>query len=80
MYKTAFDFGIVGVRSSPQPTGYGLRADIKALIEISLGFDVLENAEPVAPERSVYCPDCGGKMHYRYSVLPYMLIDYNDGG
>ena len=55
-------------------------SDIKGLIEISLGFEVVENAEVVAPERYVYCPDCGGKMHYRYSVLPYMLIDYNDGG
>lgn len=55
-------------------------SDVKGLIKISLGFNVLVNAEPVAPERYLYCRDCGGKMHYRYSVLPYMLIDYNDGG
>ena len=55
-------------------------ADIKGLIEIHLGFDVVEKSEPVTSEREVCCPDCGGKMHYRYSVLPYMLIDYNDGG
>ncbi len=55
-------------------------SDIKGLIEIRLGFEVVENAEVIALEKYVYCLDCGGKMHYRYSVLPYMLIDYNDGG
>ena len=45
-----------------------------------LGFEVVEKSESIAPGRYVYCPDCGSKMHYRYLVLPYMLIDYKDGG
>jgi len=47
---------------------------IRALIELQRGFEgeILQPTE--ADERTLYCPDCGGKMTYQFSVLPYMMI------
>ncbi len=47
---------------------------IRALIELQSGFEVRtqQPAEPV--ERSLYCPDCGSKLIYQYSILPHMMI------
>ncbi len=48
-------------------------ADVKGLIEISNEFNEEKVVHNPAPDRHIYCPSCGGKLHYRYSVLPYMI-------
>jgi len=46
---------------------------IRALIELQSGFEVeAQSAETV--ERALYCPACGGKLIYQYSILPHMML------
>ncbi len=47
---------------------------IQALIELQRGFEGEIQQPTEAVERTLYRPDCGGKMTYRFSVLPYMMI------
>ncbi len=47
---------------------------IRALIELQSGFEVQTQQRSEAVERMLYCPDCGGKLIYQYSVLPHMMI------
>jgi ssDNA-binding Zn-finger/Zn-ribbon topoisomerase 1 len=55
--------------------------DIKGLVELGLGFEEGEfRAECVAEDYFPRCPTCGGKMKYRYSVLPYMMVPGLGGG
>ena len=60
-------YGFMNANSSVSPDL------IRALIELNSGYEVeTKSAETV--ERTLYCPDCGGKLLYQYSVLPYMMI------
>jgi len=48
--------------------------DIRVAIELSLDFFVECRQVPENQERtSPYCPHCGGKLEYRYSIWPYEL-------
>ena len=48
--------------------------DIRAAIELSLDFFVECRQVPKNQEKaSPYCPHCGGKLEYRYSIRPHEL-------
>ncbi|MCP4152516.1 MAG: transposase [bacterium] len=47
---------------------------IRALIELQGGFEIETQHQAETAERTLYCPDCGGKLLYRFSILPHMMI------
>ena len=47
--------------------------DIRAAIELSLDFFVEYQVPKKQEKASPYCPHCGGKLEYRYSIIPYEL-------
>jgi hypothetical protein len=47
--------------------------DIKAAIDLSLDFFVECQAPKNQEKASPYCPHCGGKLVYRYSIFPHEL-------
>jgi len=47
---------------------------VRALIELQHGFEIQIEQQAETSERTLYCPDCGGKLIYQFSVLPYMMI------
>ena len=47
--------------------------DIRAAIELSLDFFVEYQVPKNQKKSSPYCPHCGGKLEYRYSIIPYGL-------
>jgi hypothetical protein len=53
---------------------------VQGLIELYYEFEIRTpeiTAEPVKP---LYCPDCGGKLKYLCSVLPFEMIPVQDTG
>ena len=54
---------------------------VKGLIELSLGFEEGRfEPESVAVESVPKCPNCGGRLKYLHSVLPYMTGAGKGGG
>jgi hypothetical protein len=47
--------------------------EIRAYIELSYGFEIQTVKPELRPVKPVYCPSCGGKLVYRYSILPYQM-------
>lgn len=46
---------------------------IGSLIELAYGFSTKTPQEQIKIEVPLYCPNCGGKLLYQYSILPYQL-------
>jgi len=53
---------------------------IAALIQLSFGFDVSVAEYERDPVEPIYCPSCGGRMVYLFSVLPFELPKLRDTG
>ncbi|MDZ7599224.1 MAG: transposase [Desulfobacterales bacterium] len=55
---------------------------VRASIEMMHGFDVVVSEAPrEVRERSVpICPDCGGELRYRCTVLPHQMPGYRGSG
>lgn len=54
--------------------------EVRGLIELCHEFEIqtpLIQAEPIKP---LFCPDCGGKLEYCYSVLPFQMNLNRDTG
>ena len=47
--------------------------EISALIGTAYGCNMVTHKADSAPVFEQYCPECGGKLTYLYSVLPYMV-------
>jgi len=47
--------------------------EICALIGTAYGSNVVYPEPDSAPVFEQYCPECGGKLTYLYSILPYMV-------
>ena len=47
--------------------------EISALIGTAYGSNVVTPKAGSAPVFEQYCPECGGKLTYLYSILPYMV-------
>ena len=43
---------------------------ISSLIELAYGFDVKTPSKEIEPLPPITCPDCGGRLRYRGSILP----------
>ena len=52
--------------------------DIRASIEMTNAFDVIYVEPEVRETIELFCPDCGGKLIYCYSVLPHGITGYWD--
>ena len=53
---------------------------ISALIQLSFGYDVSVPEYERDPSEPIYCPNCGGRMVYLFSVLPFELPKLRDTG
>ncbi len=52
--------------------------NIRALIELSYGFDIEPPESTMEPIVPLSCPKCGGELKYLYSVLPHqMSLEFN---
>jgi hypothetical protein len=49
---------------------------IRALIELSLGFEVRTAEVNVKPPAPMLCPACGGELKYWYTILAYQMHAY----
>ena len=47
---------------------------IRSLIALKSGFEIESRQLTDTAVRTLYCPDCGGKLIYQYSILPHMMI------
>ena len=52
---------------------------IRALIELTFGFEVVWQKPKIEPIAPATCPHCGGELKYLYSVLPFMLAPAGPG-
>ena len=52
---------------------------IAALIELTFGFKIVNQKKKVGPLKAPICPDCGGKLIYFASALPFRLIQAQSG-
>lgn len=52
---------------------------IRTLIELACGFQVVCLKPEIKPAASPTCPQCGGKLKYLYSVLPFMMAPARPG-
>lgn len=55
---------------------------IRASIELLNDFEKTqqETEEPKSEKPAPYCPDCGARLRYCYSVLPHQMINWCDTG
>ena len=60
-------YGFMNPNSSISPK------EVSSLIELTYGFNVEVPKVENLPVYENYCPDCGGKLTYLYSILPYMV-------
>lgn len=54
--------------------------DVRSAIELRNGFELLTPKALVEPLKPLYCPDCGGTLKYRCSVLPFQMPVERDTG
>ena len=54
--------------------------EIASRIELAYGFAVKTPESDIEPAKPLYCPCCGGKLEYKYSVLPFQLCLLSDTG
>jgi len=56
--------------------------EIRASMEMMNGSETLQQqlGEPKLQKPAPYCPDCGARLTYCYSVLPYQMIPRLDTG
>ena len=54
--------------------------EIAARIELAYGFAVKTPESDIEPAKPLYCPCCGGKLEYKYSILPFQLCLLSDTG
>lgn len=48
--------------------------EISALIELAYGFDIDTPNREIEPLPPITCPDCGGTLIYRGSILPHKIV------
>jgi len=54
--------------------------EIAARIKLAYGFAVKTPESDIEPTKPLYCPCCGGKLEYKYSILPFQLCLLSDTG
>jgi hypothetical protein len=47
---------------------------ISSLIKLAFGFQIVAPDTTIEPLKAISCPQCGGNLLYRASVLPFRLI------
>ncbi len=47
--------------------------DISTLIELAYEFEIITPEPDIEPISPLSCPDCGGELIYKYSILPHQM-------